>query len=254
MYSTQKVVLRERNEGMVFQTVYVLHQTHWLFCVKPIIISSYFEYIIFLRLSLSSTIQWWSSFSLHLCLLFIINAGLKIQCFFYISDLSHLQFFLFILNIFSGIFLCCFLIRMGFFLNWVLLQLLYLVFNSLYLFSLSTVFLPFLYLFSPWWKLSEASPSATVLICTRLCPLLKVFLCCSTLWALSCLVFLLVTLLALTDSQVKCVLRAACICVSASSVSVCHSHSFGICFGFVWDREVYHETVLCLLTEKSKTS
>lgn len=74
----------------------------------------------------------------------------------------------------------------------------------------------FLLLF-PWWKLNGASPSATVLICMKLCPLLKAFLCCSTLWALSCLVFLLVTLLALTDSQVKCTLRAARICASASS-------------------------------------
>lgn len=69
-------------------------------------------------------------------------------------------------------------------------------------------------LFFPWWKLSEASPSATVFIYTRLCPLLKAFLCCSTLWALSCLVFPLVTLLALTDSQVKWILWAACcLCV-----------------------------------------
>lgn len=72
-----------------------------------------------------------------------------------------------------------------------------------------------------WWKLSEASQSATVSTYTRLCPLLKVFLCCSTLWALSCLVSLLVTLLALTDSQVKCVLRAACVFV-ISAFPVCH--------------------------------
>lgn len=71
---------------------------------------------------------------------------------------------------------------------------------------------PSFFLF-PWWKLSEASPSATVFIYTRLCPLLKAFLCFSTLWALSCLVSLLVILLALTDSQVKCFLRAQCICV-----------------------------------------
>lgn len=100
--------------------------------------------------------------------------------------------------------------------------------KTLYLWKnvvLKTVFflLPLLYfhylppfslrLFFPWWKLSEASPSATVFIFTKLCPLLKAFQCCSTLWALSCLVSLLVTLLALTGSQVKLIVRASCICV-----------------------------------------
>lgn len=104
--------------------------------------------------------------------------------------------------------------------------------SFLYLFSVSTVsffFLFFLLFFLfPWWKLSEASPSATVFIYTRLCPLLKVFLCCSTLWALSCLVSLLVTLLALTDSQVKCILRAACVCVFVTSTPPFHP-TFTIC-------------------------
>lgn len=90
--------------------------------------------------------------------------------------------------------------------------------SFLCLFSLSTVSFFFLLSLLPWWKLREASPSATVFIYTRLCPLLKVFLCCSTLWALSCLVSLLVTLLALTDSQVKCILRAACVCVLVTFV------------------------------------
>lgn len=76
----------------------------------------------------------------------------------------------------------------------------------------------------PWWKLSEASQSATVFIYTRLCPLLKAFLCCSTLWALSCLVSLLVILLALTDSQVKCFLRAACVFVCLWSLPLFSIH------------------------------
>lgn len=49
-------------------------------------------------------------------------------------------------------------------------------------------------------KLSEASLSATVFTFMRLCQLLKVYLFCFTLWALSSLVSL--TLLALTDCQV----------------------------------------------------
>lgn len=85
--------------------------------------------------------------------------------------------------------------------------------SSFYLFSISTIFPFFLCLFFLWWKLSEASPSATVSIFTKLCPLLKAFQCCSTLWALSCLVSLLVTLLALTGSQVKLIVRASCICI-----------------------------------------
>lgn len=90
-----------------------------------------------------------------------------------------------------------------------------------------------------WWKLSEASPSATVFTYTRLCPLLKAFLCCSTLWALSCLVFLLVTLLALTDSQVNCVARAACVSVFVHlCLSIYLSHAC-VCCDITWNREIY---------------
>lgn len=119
-------------------------------------------------------------------------------------------------------------------------------------------------LFSPWWKLSEASPSATVYIYTRLCPLLKAFLCCSTLWALSYLVFPLVTLLALTDFQVKCFLRAACVRESACP-SVRHypsfTTSFCVYFDVILNRWAYTLTgifkrlscVFSLLTEKCHT-
>lgn len=87
----------------------------------------------------------------------------------------------------------------------------------------------------PWWKLNEASPSATVLTCMKLCPLLKAFLCCSTLWALSCLVFLLVILLALTDSQVNCTLRAACVlCVCLLHLLWRHFTSFRFWSRLFW--------------------
>lgn len=100
----------------------------------------------------------------------------------------------------------------------------------------------------PWWKLSEASPSATVFTSTRLCPLLKVSLCCSTLWALSCPVFPLVTLLALTDSQVNRIALAAhimcvvCVCLCILCRSICHAPVFvcsdcwntKVCARYLW--------------------
>ena len=141
-----------------------------------------------------------------------------------------------------------------------LLYLLLILSSSLYLYSVSTLFLYSPLLF-PWWKLSEASPSATVFIYTRLCPLLKAFLCCSTLWALSCLVSLLVTLLALTDSQVKCVLRAACVCVFVtsalsfhSSITICHTPPVSVVWcDSIWIREVYDLTGTCLGLAIEKT-
>lgn len=125
------------------------------------------------------------------------------------------------------------------------------------IFSVSTALLsfssPFLF---PWWKLSEASPSATVFICTKLCPMLKAFLCFSTLWALSCLVSLLVTLLALTDFQVKCVLRATCVDVFVTSalpfnpsVTICYKLSVptsAVTERFMFEQEL-HCPVLYLL-------
>lgn len=96
------------------------------------------------------------------------------------------------------------------------------------LFCVSTVSLYFFLICrSLWWKLNEASPSATVFTYTRLCLQLKAFLCCSTLWALSCLVFPLVTLLALTDFQVKWTLRAACVyvCDLFHPSIICHQGS-----------------------------
>lgn len=124
--------------------------------------------------------------------------SLKAQLSFFLIKMSNLFFF------YSAPWskLCCFADYCTLLLNTVLF-----VYSS-FLFPLFFLLFVISFLF-PWWKLNEASPSATVLICMKLCPLLKAFLCCSTLWALSCLVFLLVTLLALTDSQVKCTLRAA---------------------------------------------
>lgn len=109
---------------------------------------------------------------------------------------------------------------------------------TFFLFPLSLFF--FLFFLLPWWKLSEASPSATVFIYTRLCPLLKVFLCCSTLWALSCLVSLLVTLLALTDSQVKYCESCMCLHVAWPSPGLSHSYSVTVSRKAPWTFYLIH--------------
>lgn len=128
----------------------------------------------------------------------------------------------------QNLFLRCILLRSVLFCRLlyfiVLLNTVLFVYSFLFPLIFLLYFISFLF---PWWKLNEASPSATVLICTKLCPLLKAYLCCSTLWALSCLVFLLVTLLVLTDSQVKCTLRAACyLCVCLLHLLWRHFNSF----------------------------
>lgn len=210
---------------------YIIYEGPHLAHTTGIVISCrlfIFLQIIFLNL--------WKNYVFMLCwnpfsTFFKSMLSLKVQLSFFLMKMSNIFLFLF-----------CTLIKTVF------CKLLYFTVKycpvCLLSFPFPLVFLLFFISFLfPWWKLNEASPSATVLICMKLCPLLKAFLCCSTLWALSCLVFLLVTLLALTDSQVNCTLRAACfLCVCLLHLWWRHFTSFRFCLRLFLGTKLVNES------------